>query len=92
MYPHIKVDAFDMRVLGSDQAEGEAEATTDVDEGVEAVEASVGFKNLLHDNGGVLDQRHVEQLTEPCVHTKVLKLVHPVSPFKGTTSLQNFVF
>lgn len=74
----IEVNALHRGVLGDDHAEDGSRASTDVDHGVESLEALVSLEDLLHREGGVLGHASVEHLVEPGVRAVVLERGHSV--------------
>lgn len=74
----VEVDALDAGVLGSDHAEGGADAAADVDQHFHVVEAAVSAEQSADHDGGVALHGLVEHLVEAWIGALVLEGRHPV--------------
>lgn len=85
----VVVDGLDVGVHGGDHVEADADATTDVDEHLDANEGAVHREQLLHDDGGVVPHELIEQTVEPGIGAVVLERRHPVVLVEGDATLQH---
>ncbi|KAF3789230.1 hypothetical protein EJ110_NYTH18892 [Nymphaea thermarum] len=85
----VEVDALDVGVLGHDEAEDGSNAAANVDEGVQPLEAGVGFKDLLHSKGGVVGHGQVKDPVEAGVGALVVEGGHAVGTVEGDAAFQH---
>ena len=88
----VKVDALDMRVSRSDLAKSHSKATANINKFLKVLKTLVEIKNLLDNNGGVVEHCCVEHLVKPGVQTWILKGMCAIHPVKWDSSFQNSTF
>ena len=88
----IKVDPLDGGVFRDNHVKGGSGAAANVDNGGEAVEASVNIENFLHGDGGVIGHSLVEHLVESGVSAMVLECSHSIGLIEWNSTIKNCIF
>lgn len=88
----VEIDALNIGVLGSDGLKSNAEIATNIDQLLDVVEALVRFKNVAHNQGGIVIHCCVKMFIEPRVQSCVLKYMHSMGSIKWNSSFKNSIF